>query len=1043
LTAIANAKNASYYVTSPAKYYIRIIDTLAKDTCYSSQTVTMNAKPTAAFTFTPNAGCGRTPVQFTNSNTLVGSIYNWDFGDNNNNQSSLQNPSHVYIPTGVSSTTYQIMLAVKDVNSKCFDTVRKTITIGAGPDASITGTNPIDFNGKSYFTICAPDLPNFSFTNQTKTASINSSYKIQWGDGSNDTIMSTWTVVTHNYPVGIFNMKVIVTGSNGCTNTGDYYIFYGSNPALGFANPGNTSICSGDSKTFPVTLTANNPPGTIYEVSYNDGSPSEIYTHPPPTSITHTFNTTSCGVNGTTYQNAFWIKMTASNPCGFTPQPVEPIYVSQKPSTDFGISPKDTTCINTTVTLNNSSTFNNNIKVNPSNGTATCTNGNIVWSITPATGWSVTSGSLGNDNSTTNPANWTSGTNILEINFLISGSYTITLKTGGSTICGSSTKIKTICVNPTPTASFTIPKDTLCAGDNLNFTSTSNTPLCGSNLYSWSVVPATTVGCNAAAAPTFVNPTTPSSANPIINFSKPGTYVVSLTTTIQGTGCTSVAFKHTITVKDKPAVTVALSRPTICQGDTVTPIVTATCFATNATYSWIFTNGTPSTSNVKSPGGIAFNTTGNNNISVDVTNSCGTTTQSTSVSVKPSPTLTATATNATICNGQNATLNLNSNQVGIKYTWTSTVTSGAATGNSNQPTAITTTTISNTLTNTGSVDAVVRYTINVVGATGCIGETKTVDITVRPGTTPPNAGLDQNLCNATTATLAGNNPTVGTGTWTKILGGAATITNANLYNTTITGLLPDIYQFVWTIAGSGGGTCPNTPDTMKIINRPTVTTANAGNDIVVCNFSTVNNSVTLQGNAANPNRSFETGTWTVITKPTGSSASFSNINNPTTTFTFNQIGNYTLAWTIANDITCTPTTDTVTIKVYQAAVGGTTSSSATVCKNNNTGTITLTGFTGNIIKWQYKVLGSAVWVDVANTTSSLNYTNLDTTTTYQAIVTTTNTIDCPITAISSQTIITVNPVPVISNLTATSPTQCASNTGSIINCCGICPEAAR
>ena len=67
LTPILGATNASLIIKTGGDFYIRIIDTLAKDTCYRVQFVTANPKPNATFTFTPNSGCGRTIVQFTNS----------------------------------------------------------------------------------------------------------------------------------------------------------------------------------------------------------------------------------------------------------------------------------------------------------------------------------------------------------------------------------------------------------------------------------------------------------------------------------------------------------------------------------------------------------------------------------------------------------------------------------------------------------------------------------------------------------------------------------------------------------------------------------------------------------------------------------------------------------------------------------------------------------------------------------------------------------------------------------------------------------------
>ena len=126
----------------------------------------------------------------------------------------------------------------------------------------------------------------FEFTNASTTS--NTGYKIIWGDGAPDSVFSTFTIISHSYNIGTYPLKFIVTG-NGCTDTATYYIYVGSNPAVGLGNPGNTTICTGVSLTFPITGTSTNTPGTIYTVTFNDGSAPVTYTHPVPSDVTHNF----------------------------------------------------------------------------------------------------------------------------------------------------------------------------------------------------------------------------------------------------------------------------------------------------------------------------------------------------------------------------------------------------------------------------------------------------------------------------------------------------------------------------------------------------------------------------------------------------------------------------------------------------------------------------------------------------------------------------------------------------------------------------------
>jgi hypothetical protein len=131
-------------------------------------------------------------------------------------------------------------------------------------------------------------------------------------------------------------------------------LFVGSNPSVGITNPGNTSICTGSSLTFPITYT--NSPGTIYTVTFNDGTAPVNFNPASQTSITHIFNLSSCGTTSQasqTYQNSFSASVNAINPCSQSSGTVVPIYVSEKATPAFTISPKDTICINTVVTLTN------------------------------------------------------------------------------------------------------------------------------------------------------------------------------------------------------------------------------------------------------------------------------------------------------------------------------------------------------------------------------------------------------------------------------------------------------------------------------------------------------------------------------------------------------------------------------------------------------------------------------------------------------------------------------------------------------------------
>lgn len=68
------------------------------------------------------------------------------------------------------------------------------------------------------------------------------------------------------------------------------------------------------------------------------------------------------------------------------------------------------------------------------------------------------------------------------------------------------------------------------------------------------------------------------------------------------------------------------------------------------------------------------------------------------------------------------------------------------------------------------------------------------------------------------------------------------------------------------------------------------------------------------------------------------------------------------------------------------SVGGSTSGTQTYCDSINSGFISLTGQTGNVVTWQQSTNGGNTWIDNGNTFTTQSYFNLKQTTCYRAIV---------------------------------------------------------
>mgnify|MGYP003775021531 CR=1 FL=1 len=68
--------------------------------------------------------------------------------------------------------------------------------------------------------------------------------------------------------------------------------------------------------------------------------------------------------------------------------------------------------------------------------------------------------------------------------------------------------------------------------------------------------------------------------------------------------------------------------------------------------------------------------------------------------------------------------------------------------------------------------------------------------------------------------------------------------------------------------------------------------------------------------------------------------------------------------------------NTITIVVDPTTVPGSVTGGTTICHNDNSGLLTLEGYTGNIIRWEYSINGGSSWTTIAHTGSTYTATNL-------------------------------------------------------------------
>ncbi|MEM9337489.1 MAG: PKD domain-containing protein [Bacteroidota bacterium] len=129
----------------------------------------------------------------------------------------------------------------------------------------------------------------------------------------------------------------------------------------------------------------------------------------------------------------------------------------------------------------------------------------------------------------------------------------------------------------------------------------------------------------------------------------------------------------------------------------------------------------------------------------------------------------------------------------------------------------------------------------------------------------------------------------------------------------------------------------------------------------------------------------------------------------------------------SNGVCPNDTSTAVTIRVEPETNAGVLSSNATVCSGNNSGTMTLRGFTGDIIRWEAAFNANGPWSSIDVQANTLDYTNLTATTYYRVQV---QNGGCAA-AVSNQVVITVDPPTLTGTLTGTSSVCQRDGTGDL------------
>jgi gliding motility-associated-like protein len=440
------------------------------------------------------------------------------------------------------------------------------------------------------------------------------------------------------------------------------------------------------------------------------------------------------------------------------------------------------------------------------------------------------------------------------------------------------------------------------------------------------------------------------------------------------------------------------SATTICSG-----VATAFTDLSNSAnpitnWAWDFGDGSPVFSGAaavtyKNPSHV-YAAGGTYTVQQTVTSSAGTSTISHNITVRPSPVLTATPTSMGFCSGGTTALTLKSSLASATIAWTTSATGGAVTGYSGG----TGTSISQTLTATGSTAGVVTY--NVTGTlNGCTG-TVAIPVTVDPIPTVTATPSSQTFCSGGTTGIALTSAVTGTTfTWTVLsstgVSGASAGSGATIAQTlTATGTNAGTVVYEITPKSAAPASCQGAKKTVTItVNPRPVITPTVGAQTICSGEST---SIGLQSNINGT-------TYTWVAVATGGVTGSSNGSGPNIIQTLNTAGTnpgtveYTITATTPSPASCPNAAVTKVIITVHPIPAISINTPAAICAGQSV----------NLIASVVPAGGTFLWTPGSSTAGNITVSPL-TSTSYNVQYTVNN---CSNQANRN---VTVNPLPAVS-----------------------------
>ena len=310
----------------------------------------------------------------------------------------------------------------------------------------------------------------------------------------------------------------------------------------------------------------------------------------------------------------------------------------------------------------------------------------------------------------------------------------------------------------------------------------------------------------------------------------------------------------------------------------------------------------------------------------------------------------------------------------------------------------------NSTLSTGNLSGDATYSVTVTDASGCVSEAETTVLISNPQLSVSHTDACYGQNNGT-ATVTVTNTDHAVGIYRYAWAGRTAVENSSSSNT-ISGLAPNTYRVTVTDLTSG---CQATAEVI-VGQRAQI------------NVSASSNSPICSGNTATVNA----GTPSGGTSPYNYSWNNGSFGTSTTYTTSTLTSSYTVTLTVRDNNGCTASTTTpITVNPRPTA---TVSGGGEICKGNrSTFTITFTG----VAPYSY------TWYDGHNSTNATLTSGNSTTITVTPTSTTTYTVTsvsdsrCGSGTTSGSAVVTVNPKPVLSSISATPTTVCPGGAVSL------------